>query len=295
MNRLATFAVLALVLAMPDRPKFYDVRSPLHGFMPMPEGPIEPGSAQPGVFVAVVQHSGQKATSLQPRSRMEIIRYVSGEFAHAVRPMPAEKKGLRIAVGRPFDEKGLNQLVANHGAAVAPGDSVQITRLDFRERSIVVDLNGGAKGKFRLRDHMQVGVGGGAGPVITSSSSGGGAPKQAGVTIVLDYGKPLPDLSPDEVKTALSPLLDFSKEKSAAVDWLETLPPEYKQAIESHRAAVGMDHDMVIAALGRPDHKVRERNPQGDETEDWIYGNPPAKTVFVTFLGDKVVRVKEFN
>jgi len=56
-----------------------------------------------------------------------------------------------------------------------------------------------------------------------------------------------------------------------------------------------MDHDMVIAALGRPDHKVRERTEQGEETEDWIYGDPPSKTVFVTFLGDKVIRVKEFN
>ncbi len=52
---------------------------------------------------------------------------------------------------------------------------------------------------------------------------------------------------------------------------------------------------MVLAALGRPDQKVREQNDQGIETEDWIYGNPPAKTVFVTFQGDKVIRVKQFQ
>jgi hypothetical protein len=40
---------------------------------------------------------------------------------------------------------------------------------------------------------------------------------------------------------------------------------------------------------------VRERDPDGTETEDWIYGNPPARTVFVTFTGDKVVRVKEYD
>jgi len=52
---------------------------------------------------------------------------------------------------------------------------------------------------------------------------------------------------------------------------------------------------MVLAALGRPEHKVRERTPDGDETEDWIYGSPPARTTFVTFAGDKVIRVEQFN
>ena len=32
---------------------------------------------------------------------------------------------------------------------------------------------------------------------------------------------------------------------------------------------------MVIAALGRPDRKVREQDSEGNDTEDWIYGRPP--------------------
>jgi hypothetical protein len=102
-------------------------------------------------------------------------------------------------------------------------------------------------------------------------------------------------MAPDDLKHDLAPVLNFQNEKSATVNWVDTLPPEYKKAIQDNRALVGMDHDMVIAALGRPDHKVRERSEQGEETEDWIYGDPPSKTVFVTFLGDKVIRVKEFN
>jgi hypothetical protein len=31
----------------------------------------------------------------------------------------------------------------------------------------------------------------------------------------------------------------------------------------------------------------------GLELEDWIYGTPPGKIVFVTFNGDKVIEVKE--
>jgi hypothetical protein len=76
---------------------------------------------------------------------------------------------------------------------------------------------------------------------------------------------------------------------------VETLPPQFQQAIKDHQAIVGMDSEMVMAAMGRPDHKVRERDPDGKETEDWIYGTPPAKTTFVTFAGDNVVRVKEFD
>jgi hypothetical protein len=30
------------------------------------------------------------------------------------------------------------------------------------------------------------------------------------------------------------------------------------------------------------------------EYEDWIYGDPPGRVVFVTFEGDEVVRVKEY-
>jgi hypothetical protein len=57
---------------------------------------------------------------------------------------------------------------------------------------------------------------------------------------------------------------------------------------------VGMNHDMVLASMGRPDQKVREYDDEGRETEDWIYGHPPEKTVLVTFLGDKVIRVKSY-
>jgi hypothetical protein len=53
-----------------------------------------------------------------------------------------------------------------------------------------------------------------------------------------------------------------------------------------------MDRDQVVLALGRPDNKVRE-TVDGTEVEDWIYGRPPGRIVFVTFAGDKVIRVKE--
>jgi hypothetical protein len=46
--------------------------------------------------------------------------------------------------------------------------------------------------------------------------------------------------------------------------------------------------------MGRPDRKVRERDPEGNDTEDWIYGQPPAKTIFVRFEGDKVIQIDKY-
>jgi len=45
-------------------------------------------------------------------------------------------------------------------------------------------------------------------------------------------------------------------------------------------------------ALGQPNHKERE-NKDGNDLEDWVFGQPPGKIVFVTFSNEKVVKVKE--
>lgn len=243
------------------------------------------------VLISVGPQSKGKAEPLQPQSRLEIVRYVSGEFAKVLRPIPSGKKGYRIAVGQKVDESELRSDLRKGGAAANPGDTVQVTGIEFRAKEIVVEINGGGKGHFHIRDHLQVGIGGtaapGTGPSQTQEPVGG--------TLVLDFGKQVPDMSADDLMTDLQPFLDFTREHSGAVNWIDTLPPQFKDAIQNREAVLGMNHDMVLAALGRPEHKVRERTPSGDETEDWIYGSPPARTTFVTFAGDKVIRVEQFN
>ena len=115
-----------------------------------------------------------------------------------------------------------------------------------------------------------------------------------GSTIIVEFNKSVPDLTPEELKQLLSPVLDFSKQRSASVQWFDTLPVEMKKAIQDRRPLIGMDREMVVAAIGKPGHKVRERDSDGNDIEDWIYGKPPAKTTFVRFEGDKVVRVTEY-
>lgn len=232
---------------------------------------------------------------LEEQSKLSLIRYVSGEFAKARISLPAGKQGFEVPVGKPLDTAELDRAVATHGAAVHDGDSVQITGLTFRQRVIVVDINGGGRGKKSWRDRLQISVGGVPSVQTTSAQSGpAGFQPGMGSTLLLDFGKNVPDLTPDDLKQLLAPFLDFSKERSASVQWFDTLPPEMKAAIKERRPVIGMDREMVVAAVGKPGRKVRERDSDGKDTEDWIYGTPPDKTVFVHFTGDRVTRIEEF-
>ena len=234
---------------------------------------------------------------LQETSKLTLIRFVSGEFAKAVKSLPAGKEGFNLVVGKALDTQLLDRAVATHGAAVNSGDNVQITGLEFRAHQIVVDLNGGGRGKHHWRDHLQIGLGGQYPTMQTTSTQETGPPglqPGMGSTIFLEWNKFVPDMTPDELKKILSPFLNFQNERSASVQWIDTLPPEMKKAIQERRPIVGMDREEVIAAMGKPDHKVRERDSEGNDIEDWIYGQPPSKTVFVRFTGEHVTKIQQF-
>jgi hypothetical protein len=228
---------------------------------------------------------------LQPMSRLSLVRFIDGELVQVVRSIPAGKKGFHMKAGVPLNENALRMAVASAGSAINPGDHAQITNLDFKDKEIIVDINGGGKGKTRLRDRIHLEVGG-----VPTMSTTPDTPvnTNAGATLYLDFDKPVPDMTADDLKQFLAGVLDFSKRHSAAVQWVESLPPEIQKAIQDKQPVVGMDHDMVLAAMGRPDRKVREKGTDGNEIEDWIYGTPPAKTIFVSFEGDKVTEVHQY-
>lgn len=281
---LVLAAALALWADVPDVARFQAAQQGEPAPSSLPSSAQQSGAGT---------HPATSVAPLQPESRLLLTRYVDGEFAKAIQPIPGGKKGFKIPVGKPLDPQGLRDALRLWGTAANPGDTVQITKLEFRSHEILVQINGGGKKPFHLREHLQIGVGGGT--TMATSTPGSHPPEGVGGTLILDYGRPVPDMSPDDLKRDLSVLLDFSKQHSAAVNWIETLPQQYQEAIKDHKAVVGMDHEMVLAAMGRPDKKVRERDPDGKETEDWIYGTPPARTTFVTFVGDNVVRVREFD
>jgi hypothetical protein len=258
-----------------------------------------PNSSQPAAIKPVSDVKNPPAPAptpageLTPDSRLLLVRDVDGEFAKAIIPLPGTKKGFRVSPGQPIDPQTLRDALRLWGTAANQGDTVQITGLDFHSHEVVVQINGGTKHHFRLRDHLQMGMSGGMG-VASTDPNLAPQPKLGGV-LVLVYKQGVPDLTPDDLKRDLSTMLDFSKQHSAAVNWVDTLPKAFQDAIKDHRAVEGMDHEMVLAAMGRPDKKVRERDDSGRETEDWIYGTPPTRTMFVTFSGDKVIRVEQFD
>src|ERR1700722_10325311 len=119
--------ILAIVAAMAisgDRADVNRYRTPA-----LPEAPdikSLPSSARsvavfdPGVFVSVEQASN-KQNKLQPQSRLEIIRYVSGEFAKSVSPIPGGGKGFRIPVGEKLNQAELRSALRHEGAAISAG------------------------------------------------------------------------------------------------------------------------------------------------------------------------------
>ena len=309
MSNWMVLTLAVFLFADADIPRVYRFRpfpAPLQTFPPGDEIPVLPSILSPAdeaqrknSQAENKSSAGPKSATLQESSKLALIRYVSGEFAKAVKALPAGKEGFLVYVGKPVNEEMLGRTVATHGAAINTGDNVQITKLEFHDHSITVDVNGGGRGKKNWRDHIQIGMNGSSAPIgqrttTRQDQSGPGLQPGTGSTVFLEFSKPVPDLGPDDLKKLLAPFLDFSRERSASVQWFDTLPVEMKQAITDRRPALGMDREEVVAAIGKPDRKVRERDAEGYDTEDWIYGTPPDKTVFVRFTGDHVTVIKQY-
>ncbi len=179
------------------------------------------------------------------------------------------------------------------GPAARVGDLVQVTRVTLEHDSIVLEINGGTKKKNgKWSDHVQVGMGGPmGGNSRVSRNDGNDSNAAAGTSIVIEFHHPLTAMKAKEVKEILAPIFDFEK-RSASELYSANLSPEMQKAIKEKRAEKGMDREQVILALGRPENKVRETK-DGSELEDWIFGKPPGRIVFVTFENSHVVKVKE--
>lgn len=226
------------------------------------------------------------ADKLTDDEKIALVRNLSSEYAKVKTVLPRSHKALEFKADGTWDKGAWQQAQIANGPVARLGDKIQITKVTLEGDQIVFEINGGLKDGKRFRDHISVGMGGGMTPVSNSNASA-----TMGTTIELKFPKPMENLSSDDVKKILSPLLDFD-ERTAVKLYSETLPPEVQAAIAEKRARVGMSRDQVIMALGHPDHKYRE-SKDGVDLEDWIFGKPPGKITFVTFEGSKVSKVKD--
>jgi hypothetical protein len=228
-----------------------------------------------------------RAEKLTDAQKFDIIRGMTAEYATAKVALAHSKKALEFSSHGDFDKPAWQAAAEKFGPAARVGDLVQVTKVDIQDDKIVLDINGGYKsGKPSWKQRIQIGIGTRTVPLSQSDTNAPG-----GTSIALLFHSPVPPLRADQIKKMLAPILDFEKH-SAAETYMESLPPEIQTAVKQKRAIPGMDRDQVIFALGRPVRKVRE-TVDGIETEDWIYGTPPGRIVFVTFNGNKVIKVKE--
>lgn len=224
---------------------------------------------------------------LTDEDRVELLRGLTAEYATVKTYLPRSKKPLPFESTGVWDKQKWEQMGHEFGPAARVGDQVQVTRISIESDKIILEINGGMKGKGHWYDHVQVGMGTSTQQVGTGQNSN--AP--SGTTIALLFNKPLAPLKAAEVKKMLAPVLDFEK-ATATENYVEKLPEPVQKAIKQNKAIEGMDREQVLLALGKPRHKERG-NKDGLETEDWIYGEPPGKITFVTFNGSKVTKVKE--
>ena len=225
--------------------------------------------------------------NLTDEERIELIRGLTAEYATAKAAIPRSKDPLPLNIQGTIDQKRWTAAGRQNGPAAKSGDLVQITKVTLEDKRIVLEINGGMSGGRKWYQRIEVGTGQQTVPL----NSGSQTVAVAGTALALVFPGRLPPVKTVEVKKLLAPVLDFTR-RSASETYVESLPPEIQEAVKQKKAVEGMKRDQVLLALGQPVNKVRT-TVDGTEYEDWIYGRPPGRIVFVTFEGDEVVRVKE--
>ena len=239
------------------------------------------------VFSALALAENTPPPRISKQTREEVIHAFNEELVYIRANFPMGKTGLKLKNGTvtPGGEE-LQHLMALWGPAAKPGDRARISDVIIKDDHIRFEINGGPVKKQKWYQHIQISGGGASGPVAPSDSSA----NARGSFVDLYFDKYVPELTGPELKQLLRPVFDFDS-KSALDAYLETVSPQVKEAIQNHHVLVGMNHEIVIYAKGRPPKKVRETANEV-EYEEWIYGTPPQDVDFVRFVGDEVVRVE---
>jgi hypothetical protein len=226
-------------------------------------------------------------TQMTERGRRELIRDFEAEqgFAHRVLPLGGIMT-LQANGNLTPEAAEYKKMVYQKGQFAGVGDRVAVTGIEVKGDRIFVDLNGGPYAKHRFLRHIQIGVGG-----ATTQPNLNDGETATGCRVVLVFEGGVPEVSAPEVEALLYPIVDFNV-KSGAQAYADTLPAPVKQAIATHQVMVGMNRQMVLAAMGAPISKVRETDSEGEAYEEWIYGREPQTVRFVRFIGDRVSLVK---
>ena len=253
------------------------------------------------VFSSWTRAENTAPPRISKETREEIVHAFNAELVYIRTNFPMGKTGLKLRNGTVTPSgPELQHLMALWGPAAKPGDRARISDVVIKDDHIRFEINGGPI-KHKWYQHIQISGANASGPVGPADSSA----NARGSFVDLYFDNYVPEMTGPELKQLLRPVFDFDS-KSAVDAYLETVSPQVKDAIKNHHVLVGMNHEMVIYAKGRPPKKVREtanldtadKDAAGKDTadkveyEEWIYGTPPEDVDFVRFVGDEVVRVE---
>ena len=228
-----------------------------------------------------------QAPKISKLTRVQLVQLLTAELVYVRAPFPMGREGLKLKDGvvSPSGTE-LQQALAMWGPAAKSGDAARISAVIFKDNYIHVEINGGPIRKSKWYQRISVGGNGGTAPIAPSDENA----NARGSFVDVYFDKYVPEMTGRDLKGLLRPVLDFES-KSVQEAYLETVPPKVKEAILNHQVLVGMNHEMVTYAKGRPPKKVRERDGEA-EFEEWIYGDPPQDVEFVRFMADEVVRLE---
>jgi hypothetical protein len=236
-----------------------------------------------------LQAGDSRRPEISNETRHHLVRLINAEYAWVKQSIPKSQTGMVIHPDGKMDPHGRDMALdlARYGALARPGERVQITSIEIKDKKIYLELNGGPVKRSKWYQRISVGGMGGQAPVAAQPDNS----RSFGTSITVEFKKHVPEMTPDELKQILSPLMDFSV-KSAAQAYTESLPKNVQEAIKDHRILVGMNKEMVTYSKGRPPKRLREKDEHGNEYEEWIYGQPPEDVEFVRFTEDEVTQLK---
>jgi hypothetical protein len=229
------------------------------------------------------------APHMAKQTRLEIIRDFEMQLVYARTAFPMGTKGLKLKDGTTIPNgEELRQALTLWGPAIKPGDPIHISYVRIQNDHIHFEINGGPVRRKKWYQHIQ--IEGNGGPVTPGANPNEATDNPHGSFVDLCFDRYVPELTAQQVRSLLYPVLDFNARNKEQA-YLDTVPPKVKDAILKHHILVGMNEEMVIHAKGRPPKKVREKDGE-TEYEEWIYGEPPQDVDFVRIVGDEVVRVE---
>lgn len=233
-------------------------------------------------------HVDLPKSELDPKARIELMRFLQADQGFAMRPFPRGHRGLTLAANGKLEPAGEAYLsmVTSSGLSAKPGDRLVITDVQIDRTKMIFRINGGPDAKHRFLRHVEIGAGPQMNPVVQDPEG----QDPAGARLTLTFQNHIPALTGKQVEALLAPLISFEV-KTPIQAFTDTLPPKLKEAILDHDVLVGMSTDMVLFAKGQPQRKMREMDGQMP-FEEWIYGGPPSDVEFVRINGNRVIRVE---